>query len=167
MLCDIYRQLVETSNSPELSLPQAVPPLDARCLREACAAIIMSANQLLEQSQRLTTNTDVRNAAQNASDPQDPFFWNSDWESATSVYRQDSDRESLTPPSTSTWYNEAEPLPTDVSDWAVCDLDLSWRSDDRERSHRGRGAADDCVNYRFDMKVWSALENDKWPCFPG
>jgi hypothetical protein len=109
----------------------------------------------------------LRHPNQIAFDQPDPFAYDFDLALPPSDYVEDAVRVSSTNSSPSTWRNEVDTLLLDFGDWIDSDLDASWQSDCGDGSHCSDGSSRDPVLYSFDMGVWSAMDNDKWPCFPG
>jgi hypothetical protein len=145
----------------------STPSLDARHLTEACTALLFIANQLLKRIQGSTTSSDLQHSIPIAFDQLDPSAYDFDLEFSASDDVEGSNGESSANSSPSTWHNEADTLLLDFGDWIDSGLDASWQSDGGDGSHCSVGSSQDPVQYSFDMGVWSAMDNDKWPCFPG
>jgi hypothetical protein len=134
---------------------------------EACAALLATANQLLRRTQRATMSSDLRQSSQIAFDQQDLSAFDFDLDFSASDYVKDSNGDSSTHSSPSPWRDETDTLLLDFGDWIDSDWNALWQPDGGDGSHDGVGSLQTPVQYSFDMGVWSAMDNDKWPCFPG
>ena len=150
-----------------MALSQNAPTLDARLLREACAALLSTANRLLDRTHGLPASSELGFSDQMAVYRPESITDDFDRELPVRFGPENSSEETSTPSSSSTWCNELETLPLDFSDWIDGDLDVSWQSDGGDGSHRDLGLSQDSADCLFDMEGWSVQDNDKWPCFPG
>lgn len=113
-------------------------------------------------------SSDLRHLNQIAFHQPNSSVYDLDQAFPASAYVEDSNEESPTPSGTSTWHNEVDLSLLDFGDWIhSTDVNGSLLSGTGDGSHRSLGLSQDSVRYSFDMDVWSAIDNDKWPCFPG
>lgn len=148
-----------------MTLSQYTPTLDAGLVREVCAALLSTANRLLDRTHGLPTGSELGCSDQMVVQQPESINYDLDRELPVSLGREDSNEEMSRPSSSSTWCNELDVLPLDLSDWIDGDLNVSWQSDGG--SHCDLGLSQDSAHGLFDMEGWSVQDNDKWPCFPG
>ena len=160
MSCDLQQQLAKSSFYQQTALSRS-SILDAACLKQACAAILLSAKQLLEQSQGLVVDSDFGIMGQAVPYWEGLFACDLNGESSAGVHQEDS----LTPDGSLTWLGEADTLTIDFDGWL--DNDTAWQRGDIEGSLYSSGPSRAFDRCSFNTEVWSALDNDKWPCFPG
>jgi hypothetical protein len=113
-------------------------------------------------------SSDPRQPNRIAFDQPDPSVYEFGRKFPASNHVEDTNGGSSTYSSPSTLLNEADTILLDFGDWIDSDLNASWQSDGGDGAHHSFGSSqDDLAHYSFDMEVWSVMDNDKWPCFPG
>lgn len=164
---ELSRQIAESSQRQGAILLQSKATLDANCLRDACTAILMTANQLLERSQGLTTSSKLQHSNQVTAHPAKAFPYGVDHNLSGSACMENSFQETSILPSSSTQHSEVDTPSMDFSNWVDSGKKALRLSDGTDGCYDILNPPQSSVCHAFDMGVWSALDNDKWPCFPG
>jgi hypothetical protein len=153
-----------------MTLSQPTPTLDADLVREACAALLSTANRLLDRTHGAGISSELGSPNDTAVRQPESVTYDFDRELSASFGLEDSHEETSTPSGSSTWHNESHALSLDFGDWIDSDLGVSWQSEGRDESYNSHcdfGLSQDSVHCSFDTGSWSVQDNDKWPCFPG
>lgn len=134
-------------------LSQLPANLDAEHLREACAALLATAKQLLEKTQALAAMRHHKDDKIPAVVDLPGSAYSAEQESSPSTYFGDSSDTSLTPADSATGFEWDDCLTLNVSAGGDCHQDIVWQSNGVRTWHEG--------------DTWSGLSVDEWPCIPG
>ena len=141
------------------------PPsdLDAGHLKDACAALLLAARQLLEKTQELAASN---HREYSISVPLDVLgsFCDADQESSPCSSVEVSDKAPFTPAGSAMWSDRVDILPLDLDDWTGRNL---WQPDDGAGVRYAFGGTSGCVGHSYDDLDWPVLQTDDWPRFPG
>ena len=157
------QQIAEILERQHFALSQSPSNLDAEHLRDACAALLLAAKQLLEKTQQLTASKHREDSRAIPVHVLNSFL-DADQESLSSINLEGSSEAHSTPADSMTWFDVPDMQSPDFDGWGGCSL---WQPNDDAVVQDAFDSTSSCTEQWHDGADWPALQADDWPCFPG